>query len=60
MSEENFLFLVFLHNLVLALIVVLNSFVHSFLLSAIALPYWIAGWLIIYKKRKFAQIKRER
>jgi hypothetical protein len=59
MREKNFLFLVFLHNMVFSLLIVLNSVINSLLLSAIGLTYWIIGWLIIFKKRKSAEIKNK-
>ena len=48
--------LFFLHNLVMAFFILLNSINHSFgnqvLISAIAVTYWVAGCVLIYRKKE--------
>jgi len=48
--------LFFLHNLVMALFILLNSINHSFgnqvLISAIAMTYWVVGCVLIYRKKE--------
>jgi hypothetical protein len=57
LRKTSFIFLVFIHNLVFSLLVILSSFHQSFLASTGgALIYWIAGWLIIFRERKLAEM----
>ena len=56
MKKIGFVFLIFLHNLIFSLLIVFSSYNQSFLASILALTYWIIGWLIIFRKRKLAEM----
>ncbi len=50
---NSFVFLVLLHNIVFSFLMILSANSGSILTSAvIPLTYWIAGWVILFEKRR--------
>jgi len=54
--RSSWIFLVLIHNLVFSLLVILGANSDSLLTSAaIPITYWIAGWIIIFEKRRLEE-----
>jgi len=56
--RNSFIFLVLLHNIAFSFLMILSANSGSLLTSAIIpLTYWIAGWVIIFEKRRLDERK---
>ncbi len=51
-NETKYLSLAFLHSLVFTILIVVSSTSPSPVTSIIPLTYWIAGLIVIFRKRK--------